>query len=263
MLLAGLFLGSTVQADNSGFPGRQEFKDIPVMELNELIDQYKDVVIVDTRSHYEYDTLRIKGAVNIPVAEDIFETELAALRKKSDKTIVFYCNGRTCYKSYIAVKKAKAVGINNTIAFDAGIFEWTVAHPDKAMLLNKSPVDTRQLISKKEFHARMLDPDTFSDKIFDLDRHSLVIDVRDKYQRAGVGFYPGKEKWASLDDQMKLLKYIEKAKRQNKTLFIYDEVGKQVRWLQYALERAGIKNYYFMTKGAKGYYDTIVNTKRL
>jgi hypothetical protein len=84
-----------------------------------------------------------------------------------------------------------------------------------------------------------------------------VIDVRDKFQRAGIGFYPGLEKWASLDDRRKLNRYIEKAKYENKTLFIYDEVGSQVRWLQYALEKAGIKNYYFMEKGARAYYDMI------
>ena len=38
-------------------------------------------------------------------------------------------------------------------------------------------------------------------------------------------------------------------------IFIYDEVGKQVRWLQYALEKANVKNYYFMHNGARGYYD--------
>jgi hypothetical protein len=35
-------------------------------------------------------------------------------------------------------------------------------------------------------------------------------------------------------------------------------VGKQVRWLQYELEKAGLKKYYFMKKGASGYYDSLV-----
>ena len=69
------------------------------------------------------------------------------------------------------------------------------------------------------------------------------------------GFFPAKERWISLNKMDKLNYYIENAKRNNKTIFIYDEVGKQVRWLQYALEKAKVKNYYFMDKGAKGYYD--------
>jgi rhodanese-related sulfurtransferase len=73
-----------------------------------------------------------------------------------------------------------------------------------------------------------------------------------------VGFYPGIERWASLDQQQKLQKYVQKAIKQKRTLLIYDEVGKQVRWLQYALEKAGAKNYYFMHKGAKGYYKELL-----
>ena len=90
----------------------------------------------------------------------------------------------------------------------------------------------------------------------------MTIDVRDKFQRAGVGFYPGIERWASLDEQKKLDRYIKKAIKQNRTLLIYDEVGKQVRWLQYALEKAGAKNYYFMSKGAKGYYKDIMTAEK-
>ena len=60
----------------------------------------------------------------------------------------------------------------------------------------------------------------------------------------------------------KVYRYIRKAKEKGKTLFIYDEVGKQVRWLQYALEKEGIKNYYFMDKGATGYYKTITKFER-
>jgi hypothetical protein len=45
-------------------------------------------------------------------------------------------------------------------------------------------------------------------------------------------------------------------------LFIYDEVGKQVRWLQYTIEELGLKNYYFMDKGAKAYYSSIATWKK-
>ena len=78
------------------------------------------------------------------------------------------------------------------------------------------------------------------------------------YQRAGVGYFTGLEKWVSLDDQKKLTKYLNKAINEKRTLFIYDEAGKQVRWLQYTLEQANIKNYYFMKKGAKGFYKEFI-----
>ena len=61
------------------------------------------------------------------------------------------------------------------------------------------------------------------------------------------------------DDRAKLNAYIKQAKEENRALFIYDEVGKQVRWLQYALEKENIKNYYFMATGAKGYYKQMMS----
>ena len=252
---------TTANANTDGFPGRKEFPKVPVYELSELKDKIDQVVVVDTRSKYEYDTLKIKGSVHIPVAAKTFEQQVQALSAKTNKPIVFYCNGRTCFKSYLAVKKSQAVNVTNTFAYDAGIFEWVKSQPNKSELLGKSPVKAQHLIDAKIYQARLLNPDQFSEKILSTGRESMVLDVRDMYQRAGVGFFPGKEYWVSLDDKKKLAKYLAKAKEKNKTLFIYDEVGKQVRWLQYALEDMGIKNYYFMEKGAKAYYAMISNWK--
>lgn len=258
VLLLALF-STGLYAKNDDFPGRVKYPDLPYMELDDLYEKRNDVVIVDARSILEFDTLKIKGAVNIPVAGKAFENQVQELRNSTSKPIVFYCNGRKCMKSFIAVKKAQAAGINSVYAYDAGIFEWTVAHPDEAILLEQTPVNVKDLISKKDFSKRLLNPDSFSTKAMDMGTQSMVLDVRDKFQRAGVGFYPGKERWISLDDRKKLEKYLAKVKKANKTLFIYDEVGKQVRWLQYALEKHGIKKYYFMDKGARAYYAAMSN----
>jgi len=258
-VMIGLFSVSSIAfADkDEGFPGRKEFPKIPVLEISELNKLLGEVIVVDARSSLEFDTLKIKDAINIPVADPNFEQEILKLREKTSKPIAFYCNGRRCYKSYIAVKKSMEVGVTDLYAFDAGIFEWATAHPDKAALLGKSPVNVKSLIAANYFKKKLLDPDKFSEKIADLGSSSMVLDVRDKFQRAGIGFYPGKERWCSLDEKEKLRKYLMKAKDANKTLFIYDEVGKQVRWLQYTLEELGVKNYYFMDKGAKAYYSSI------
>lgn len=242
-----------------GFPGREKYPDVAYIELADLYKRKarNEVVIVDARSNYEFETLRIKGAINIPVANKSFENQVQKLRNTTDRPIVFYCNGHRCMKSYIAAKKCMEVDIKDVFAFDAGIFDWTKKYPEQAVLLGTSPVNPNKLIASKRFKSRLLDPDKFSEYIVSSADRRLVIDVRDKFQRAGVGFYPGIERWAALDDRKKLQRYIEKAKRENKTLFIYDEVGKQVRWLQYALEKAGVRNYYFMEKGARAYYDML------
>jgi len=261
VLILLIFTGAAYAADQ-GFPGREKFPDIAVIEKQDLLERLSNVIIVDTRSKYEFNTLRIKGAVNFAVAEKTFEQDIENIHKQNPKKdIVFYCNGRTCMKSYIAAKKSIAVGVKNVIAFDAGIFEWVKAYPKEGELLGVSPVNSSQLIASENFHKRLLSPDDFSEKMAALGAESMVLDVRDKYQRAGVGFYPGKERWVSLDKIDQLEKFILKAKQQNKTLLIYDEVGKQVRWVQYSLEKAGLQNYYFMDKGASEYYRQIKQGK--
>lgn len=258
-----LFLLGTVGAFAADdFPGRKKYPKIPYIELADLYKTLKDVVVVDARSKLEFETLRVKTAINIPVASDQFEANVTKLRGETNKPIVFYCNGHTCMKSYIAVKKAIAAGVKDVHAFDAGIFDWTKSYPNDAILLGASPVNLAHLIPKSQFKKRLLTPDHFSDRATSPGKKLMVIDVRDKFQRAGVGFYPGLERWASLDQQKKLDRYIKKALKQNRTLLIYDEVGKQVRWLQYALEKAGAKDYYFMKKGARGYYKELVSLEQ-
>ncbi len=250
---------STVQAvekanQNEEFPGRAVFSDVQIYELQRLHQQKDRVVIVDVRSEYEYETLRVKGALNIPLSSASFGEELIKLRASTDKPIVFYCNGRTCYKSYKATRKADYYKVDNCFSFDSGIFDWAKAYPDEAVLLGHSPINVNDLISKKSFKKKLLDPEKFGLKV---GSRSLVLDVRDRFQREAVGFFPGQERRVGLDQKEKLEKYFMKAKRTNKTLLIYDAVGKQVRWLMYALQRSGINDYYFMKGGAKGYYDML------
>lgn len=254
VLAACLFSFASAFAADDDFPGRKKYPKIPFIELADLTKQINDVVVVDARSTLEFETLHIKDALNIPVAKKSFEEEIAKIRAGTDKPIVFYCNGRTCMKSFHATEKAMDFGIKNVFSFDAGIFEWTKANPKLAVLLGESPVNVAKLIPKKELKKRFLEPDDFSDRATANGNKTLILDVRDKYQRAGIGFYPGKERWASLDEKEKLRKYIKQAIEGKQTLMIYDEVGKQVRWLQYELEKAGAKDYYFMHKGAHGYF---------
>jgi len=255
------FIFTDISIAEEGFPGRERYPDVPYIEIEQLHSILSQVMVVDVRSNYEFDTLRIKDAINLPVANDDFDQRVKDLADRYGKTLVFYCNGHSCMKSYIAAKKAVAVGVTNVRAYDGGIFDWTKRYPKLAELLGQSPVDPAKLIAQKHFKSRLLHPDKFSENIAESQTNSMVIDVRDKFQRAGIGFYPGLERWASLDDRNKLNQFIEKAKRENKTLYIYDEVGKQVQWLQYALEKAGLKNYYFMEHGARAYYDMLAKAE--
>ena len=235
------------------FPGRDLYLDVKYITLKDLQNEYDNVVIVDARSSYEFNTLHINGAVNVPINSSNYKQRMKELRKQNPgKKIVTYCNGKTCMKSYKAARKAQRAGVDNVHAFDAGIFDWAKANADKASLLGVSPVDPTKLIAKKVFKKKLLKPEEFMSKA--RESNTLIVDARDPLQRDGVSMFIGKEKRASLQDEAAINKAIDLAVAKNKKMFIYDETGKQVRWLMYRLEQRGVKEYYFMKGGTKGYY---------
>ncbi len=242
---------SAPESSTSEFPYRSQYLDVAIMETAELNRRFNDVIVVDVRSPYEYQTLRIKDSVNVVLGTRSFLDEIRKLREQSKKPIVFYCNGKTCRKSYDAVLAAQSARIADTYAYDAGVFDWAKAHPERAVLLNKSPVKPEDLISEKAYKERILDPKDFAARV---GQNSLVLDVRDRIQRDSA-LFPFKESRAQLSETDKIDAVIDQALKGNKTLLVYDAAGHQVRWFQYYLESKGVRDYYFMKNGAQGYFD--------
>jgi len=251
-LLVAAFAWATAALAADDYPGRDLYKDVKVVTLEQLDKTLDQSLVVDVRTPYEFDTIHIHGAINLPMSKGDFREKIKALREGSPKPIVFYCNGHTCYKSYKAVRTVQAFGVNDVYAFDAGVFDWARAYPDRAVLLGKRPIDPSRLISKEDHKAHMLEAKDFEERA--TQPGYVVLDVRSRMQRSASGLFPGGEKWASLDDSPRLTGLINDARKEKKTLLIYDEVGKQVQWLEYRLRDMGVENYYFMKNGAEGFY---------
>lgn len=249
--LAGLLLSLDSIAADQKFPYRSRYPDAPIIETETLAKRINDVIVVDVRSDYEYATLRIKDAINIPVSDRNFTQLAKELRAKNNKPIVFYCNGVTCHKSYDATLLALNNRIDNVFAYDAGVFAWAKAHPEHTALLGRSPINPNDLIDDDRFKARLLSPKDFAGKV---GNEAIVLDVRDRIQRDSP-LFPFKEQRAQLDEKGRLTSIIEQAKKERKTLLVYDAVGKQVQWLQYELEGQGLRDYYFMKGGAQAFWD--------
>lgn len=253
ILASALVLVSAVahaEGVNQEYPYRVRYPDVTIMTTAELAKRLKDVVVVDVRSKYEFETLHVKGAVNIPLKTD-FGKKVAALRTENKKPLVFYCNGKTCHKSYDAVLLADKARLDQLYAYDAGIFDWAKAHPDHTVLLGNSPIQPGDLIEASAFKSKLLEPKDFESRI---GKNSIVLDVRDLRQRDRA-LFPMREQRAQLSESAKLDKVIDQARQEKKTLLVYDEVGKQVQWFQYYLERKGVKDYYFMKGGADGHFN--------
>ena len=234
------------------FPYRDKYPQVPVIELEELKAEYDrgDVVIVDVRSKIEYDVIHPKNAVHVSISNKNFLSRLKKIEKNnSKKKIACYCNGVTCLKSYEAAQKANKAGISNVYAFDAGIPAWARSYPRETLLLGKEISNPeKQLISEKKFQERCLDFASFQKKAKASD--AVVIDARSTIQRTND--LPGLEgqKVLPMPCDKFINNIIKNDRMKDKTLLIYDQVGKQVEWLMYYLVDRGYTDYYFLSGGA-------------
>ncbi len=251
LVLALVVSGPVVSNDSTKFPHRAKFKNVQTMELEDLHKQLGNINIVDVRSRYEFDTLHIKGALHIPLSKEKLPAAVRELRAKSAQPIVFYCNGTTCKKSYEAVEFASNAGISNIFAYDAGMDAWSGRYPEQSVLLGKHPVQAAELISKETFKAHLISVKDFEARV---EKGAVVLDIRELRQRDAV-LYPMRELRAPLDDANKIAEAVNEAKRQKKTLLVYDKVGKQTRWFQYYLEKQGMKDYFFLDGGSEAFYE--------
>lgn len=255
-----LGVSGTVLAQDSEFPGRAIYADIPVISTEDLRANRDKYVVIDVRSSFEFDTIQVTNSLNLPLDNKEFRDVVKELWTKVSaqgiQGIVFYCNGKTCYKSYKAVQKANQAGVDKAFAYDAGIFDWAQANPDHAALLGKTPVDTSRLISDEAFKAKCLPPQEFAKRV---SRNVAVLDIREPHQSGGLSLFTGFQRNISLQDLEKIRRFVQRASLRGKPILAYDNVGKQVRWLQYYFEELGVREYNFMCGGAKNFFKTLGN----
>lgn len=248
LVVWGLFV-APVWGDEQ-FPLRSRYPTVKLVDLAQLQAMRPNVIIVDARSSYEFETLHIKGALNVDLGSPGFIEAIKALRAESPHPIVFYCNGHGCMRSYQATLEAQNAGVSDVSAYDAGIFEWVKANPADSVLLGRSPADPASLIPDSKLQAHILDAAEFEKRI---DDSVIILDVRAAFQKDATSLFPTRQRTVPLD--FKALKpYLDQARRERKTLLIYDDAGEQIRSLQYYIEAEKVDSYYFLAGGAKGYY---------
>jgi rhodanese-related sulfurtransferase len=264
-----LIIGATVfqptvagTEQKNEFPLRWRYPDVKTLSTEEFYNMRARVLVVDSRTKFEWETMRVNGAINVPVDEvdtgmnRAFEAEISKVQKSNTLPLVFYCNGKTCPKSYEAARRAQRIGVTNVYAYDAGIFDWATAHPELTTLYEKTPTTPSDLISPADLKAHMLPAKDFRARANAEKCNCIIVDIRDVGQRDFL-LFPMHEEHVNLDNKIELNGLIEQANQQRKTLLIYDAVGKQVMWLQYYLVRHGARDYFFMQGGEEGYVSSL------
>ena len=250
LLLALALLPCNAALAAEGFPLRPYYPEVEPISTADLLKDYDKAIILDIRSSFEYDVARINKAVLLPLTDPDFAAKLEKLRDKQSGTpMVFYCNGHACAKSYQAAQLALSLGFNNVYCFDAGIFDWINAAPDKATLMGETPARAGRIISSGEFGERLLDFKRFAKAAEN--KNAIIIDIRDPFQRAVIPRLQGVRN-IPLDP---LLDLVVSRIWTEKHLLFFDAVGKQIRWLQYFLESYGYFDYAFLKGGVRSIAD--------
>lgn len=261
--LTGLLLAVSLAWPMSGsaedFPLRDKYAQagVETIETEELAEALDDYAVVDARSQYEYETLRVQGAHSIPLASGDFSEGVRALAEETDKPLVFYCNGVTCAVSYKAALKAEGAGLTDSLVYDAGIFAWAQANPDRTELLGETLGDPNKLISDAQFERHVLAEDPFFSRI-ERSEDPIIVDIRNRDQRAGISLFQMQDRHIPLTtDNSELDALIRTAKTEGRPMFFVDATGKQVRWLQYYLEEKGVPEYWFLKDGVSSVYESM------
>lgn len=109
-----------------------EIATISVQELKKRRDTSATLCLIDVRENYEWQTVRIPGAIHIPNDELVHRIDAEA----PDRTqaIYLYCKGGV--RSLYAAKSLLDMGYEEVYSVDGGIIEWAMlgypieeAHP--------------------------------------------------------------------------------------------------------------------------------------
>lgn len=86
-------------------------------EVREMLKNYSNVVLLDVRSHQEYEEGHLKGAINIPTY-DIYMNAPKLLKDK-ETIIIAYCT--VGVRSKNAINILRKMGYKNLYHLDGGI----------------------------------------------------------------------------------------------------------------------------------------------
>ena len=107
------------------------YKLISTEELNKWFIEKNDFLLIDTMPKEAFDKIRIKGAINSPVAKT--EQEFTPAEKDNilkiagsdkDKTVVVYCGYTSCRRSHLGAKTLVENGFSKVYRYPGGIVAW-------------------------------------------------------------------------------------------------------------------------------------------
>ena len=228
-------------------PYRAFFPRIETISTAELHDQLFTSTLVDVRSRFEFDVVHIARSINLPLETGQFADRIGRLVPvQDDLQLVLIGNDPDCSRAFEAAGIARSQGISQVRVYDAGVFSWLHAHPERTRLMGESPARLEVVLPLTSHHQRRL---SFEQLLAEAEKpQSIVIDVRNFYQRHRV---PRDLPYRAIETEA-LLTAIGDRIWANQRLLIIDEDGSRSRWLHLFLRAAGFSDFSFLEGGMNG-----------
>ncbi|TLU81684.1 MAG: rhodanese-like domain-containing protein [Chlorobium sp.] len=105
-----------------------DIKEIMPWDLVALMAEKHDILILDVREPYEFDTLHISGSINVPrgilesACEWDYEETVSELVKARKRDIVVVC--RSGHRSALAVRTMQLLGYEQAVSLRTGLRGW-------------------------------------------------------------------------------------------------------------------------------------------
>ena len=103
---------------------RTPVKTLRAQDLKQMMDQKKDLLVLNVLSQNEYEKEHIPGSENIPNEAPDFTTRVERLAGSKTRPMVVHCASTKCPASTEAVNKLTAAGFTNVTEFPGGMDEW-------------------------------------------------------------------------------------------------------------------------------------------
>lgn len=226
------------------FPLRAFYPGAKIINTDTLIQLYDKAIIIDVRSQFEFDVVRINKALHVDLSQGDFSGALALLcSPTADIPLIFYCNDPSCSRAFRAALLAQAAGYSHVYTYDSGVFALLKQLPQYVTLMETTPAQVARVISTELYEKSQLDFVDFKKQ--STGRSALVIDIRDIFRRERL---PAIKNIRNIPMEA-LLQAITNRIWTEKKLLIFDHHGDQTQSLQYFLQANGYKDYAFLRGG--------------
>jgi rhodanese-related sulfurtransferase len=113
---------------------RTHVKTFRAHDLEKMMDQKKDLLVLNVLSQDDYDKEHIPGSENVPNDAPDFISQVEKLAGSKTRPMVVHCASTECPASTQAVNKLNAAGFTNVTEFPGGMAEWkSTGHKVRSM----------------------------------------------------------------------------------------------------------------------------------